>query len=560
MDDRVTQNEEIPFRTQIINKKVEIASRETTPAGCFISKLKNEYKKYTLRATRSKFVRSSYNPIREWLNEFWPCEVGRYYFENCQIDVIFGDEPCDSNEELRRCPTNEKWTDEEYHEWTKSDSGNWTDWSYDINSSSVATVAMKLLEDIPPKERTPHRIVRHFTSLCNESNSEFGLIYGMWDPSRFSEGYHPSHWKSSSHILDEYLKNEKPVKFGQCWIFAEVLVSLFRYLNIPSRSLFIENARSDKGKDGGIDIGFAKKKGRDEYYEYEDYNLNPILDLVNISEDDIGVINSEIADQDIIEVLEVVCKSGEIISPTDCDLRSYVQNGDDMWNFHLFTEVYIPRPDIGKESCWNCLDASPLTETASKDSYQGQKVLGPCPSDALLNNETVVHDFNYFNSSINALYRFWKEQGIVDNKGRHVKIIYPSNIVYGCLTRNCDKRQSKIFIRDPEKSNISLRKDISDQYKPIVEDAYAIYHKFHPFTISVIENKIHISIVNNISSKSVIQVCYLDSKDRILLCDKHIISKIEDYSFPEIVKKTSKISVVLVNTTTRVWWAWVCSN
>lgn len=57
------------------------------------------------------------------------------------------------------------------------------------------------------------------------SNDDCGILEGQWGgPYLFGEP--PSHWSGSHDILLRWLNNDcHPVKFGQCWVFAGVMVS-----------------------------------------------------------------------------------------------------------------------------------------------------------------------------------------------------------------------------------------------------------------------------------------------------------------------------------------------
>ncbi|EFX71341.1 hypothetical protein DAPPUDRAFT_111732 [Daphnia pulex] len=72
--------------------------------------------------------------------------------------------------------------------------------------------------------------------LLEQSDNEgFGLLEGKWEGS-FEDGVCPWVWTGSNKIFEHYLRNgSKPVKYGQCWVFAAVATSIFRALGIPSR-------------------------------------------------------------------------------------------------------------------------------------------------------------------------------------------------------------------------------------------------------------------------------------------------------------------------------------
>lgn len=47
---------------------------------------------------------------------------------------------------------------------------------------------------------------------------------GNWGED-FDGGTAPTKWVGSMKILQKYYKDKKPVKYGQCWVFAGVLTS-----------------------------------------------------------------------------------------------------------------------------------------------------------------------------------------------------------------------------------------------------------------------------------------------------------------------------------------------
>ena len=52
-----------------------------------------------------------------------------------------------------------------------------------------------------------------------------GLLLGRWD-GLYSDGTRPFEWTGSVPILEEYMaKGGRPVKYGQCWVFAGVVTT-----------------------------------------------------------------------------------------------------------------------------------------------------------------------------------------------------------------------------------------------------------------------------------------------------------------------------------------------
>ena len=53
---------------------------------------------------------------------------------------------------------------------------------------------------------------------------EGGLLSGNWSGD-YSGGTKPTHWQGSLKICQQYLETNRPVKFGQCWVFSGILNS-----------------------------------------------------------------------------------------------------------------------------------------------------------------------------------------------------------------------------------------------------------------------------------------------------------------------------------------------
>jgi len=53
---------------------------------------------------------------------------------------------------------------------------------------------------------------------------ELGVVQGNWTED-FSGGTAPVNWLGSEDILNQFIKTQKPVKYGQCWVYAGVLTT-----------------------------------------------------------------------------------------------------------------------------------------------------------------------------------------------------------------------------------------------------------------------------------------------------------------------------------------------
>ncbi|XP_046702172.1 coagulation factor XIII, A1 polypeptide a, tandem duplicate 1 isoform X2 [Silurus meridionalis] len=143
------------------------------------------------------------------------------------------------------------------------------------------------------------KVVRKASSMIN-SIDDNGVLEGSWGGD-FSDGTAPTAWTGSAEILRKYYSTGgKPVKYGQCWVYAGVCNTFLRCLGLPARVITNYCSAHDSGGNLSTDI---------------------VLD-----ED--GSLDSEVSDT--------------------------------IWNFHCWNEVFLNRPDIpGNYSGWQVVDATP---------------------------------------------------------------------------------------------------------------------------------------------------------------------------------------------------------
>ncbi|XP_053309709.1 uncharacterized protein LOC128471755 [Spea bombifrons] len=143
----------------------------------------------------------------------------------------------------------------------------------------------------------PGYVGRVVSSMIN-SNDDDGVLEGRWS-GKFWFGTDPQMWIGSVEILTRWQKKGfKPVKYGQCWVFAGVMCTVLRGLGIPTR--VVTNFASAHDKEG------------------------------NLSVDNIYTV------------------SGKKMSK------------DSMWNYHVWNESWFTRPDLGPAyGGWQVLDATP---------------------------------------------------------------------------------------------------------------------------------------------------------------------------------------------------------
>ncbi|XP_007932882.1 protein-glutamine gamma-glutamyltransferase E [Orycteropus afer afer] len=149
------------------------------------------------------------------------------------------------------------------------------------------------------RRNDPKYVGRVLSAMIN-SNDDSGVLAGNWSGS-YPGGLDPRNWNGSVEILKEWKRsNFKPVKYGQCWVFAGTLNTVLRSLGIPSRVITNFNSAHDTDRNLSVDV----------YY------------------DPMG-------------------------NPLD-------KGSDSVWNFHVWNEAWFTRTDLGPSySGWQVLDATP---------------------------------------------------------------------------------------------------------------------------------------------------------------------------------------------------------
>lgn len=189
------------------------------------------------------------------------------------------------------------------------------------------------------------RVLSAAVNSCDDN----GVLVGNWSDD-FDGGTAPSKWVGSMKILQKYYKDKKSVKYGQCWVFAGILTTVCRALGIPCRP--VTNYSSAHDTHGSLTA---------DYFVNEDG-----------------------------EIME------ELVS-------------DYVWNFHVWNEVWMERPDIvpgGEYGGWQAIDATPQEE--SDDMYR----CGPASVNAIKRGEVLrPYDNAYIFSEVNADKVYWRYNG-----------------------------------------------------------------------------------------------------------------------------------------------------
>ncbi|KFP86420.1 Protein-glutamine gamma-glutamyltransferase 6, partial [Acanthisitta chloris] len=155
---------------------------------------------------------------------------------------------------------------------------------------------------------SPVYVSRVVSAMVN-SNDEKGVVEGKWT-GKYRSGTNPLQWSGSVSILRKWYRTRyRPVRYGQCWVFAGVTCTVLRCLGIPTRVITNFNSAHDK-------------------------NINLSID-------------------------KYVDTSGKTLHLSE----------DSVWNFHVWNESWFIRRDLGSfYDGWQVLDATP--QEKSKGIYQ----------------------------------------------------------------------------------------------------------------------------------------------------------------------------------------------
>ncbi|XP_055955664.1 hemocyte protein-glutamine gamma-glutamyltransferase isoform X2 [Patella vulgata] len=193
-----------------------------------------------------------------------------------------------------------------------------------------------------PVRGNPINIIRQLTALVNASD-DGGVIVGNWSRD-FKDGKSPLTWTGSAPILQEFYINKQPVKFGQCWVFSGVLTTVCRALGIPARS--VTNFSSAHDTDGSVSI--------------------------DIHFDTNGEVDKSLTD-------------------------------DNIWNFHVWNEVWMTRPDLPEGyGGWQAVDSTP------QETSDGVFCCGPASLVAVKRGELgLLYDVPFVFAEVNADIILW---------------------------------------------------------------------------------------------------------------------------------------------------------
>jgi len=116
-------------------------------------------------------------------------------------------------------------------------------------------------------------VSRTLTAMANSSDDD-GVLTGRWTKEWPENCTKPWEWIGSVKIMEDFMRNKRPVRYGQCWVFAGLLTTLCRTLGIPTRT--VTNFSSAHDSDGSmtIDFHFDEKDDPIDYLDDSIWNFH----------------------------------------------------------------------------------------------------------------------------------------------------------------------------------------------------------------------------------------------------------------------------------------------
>ncbi|XP_018414784.1 PREDICTED: protein-glutamine gamma-glutamyltransferase E-like [Nanorana parkeri] len=120
----------------------------------------------------------------------------------------------------------------------------------------------------------PAYVGRVLSAMINNFDDE-GVLEGNWG-TRYTGGIDPIDWSGSVAILTLWRRGGyKPVRYGQCWVFAGVLCTVLRCLGLPTRVITNFDSAHDKDSNLSIDSIYSstgRSMSKDSMWNYHAWN------------------------------------------------------------------------------------------------------------------------------------------------------------------------------------------------------------------------------------------------------------------------------------------------
>lgn len=269
-------------------------------------------------------------------------------------------------------------------------------WRFGQFDEVVVDICLMILNkafdwEIGTKLANPVEIARAISSIVNDCDN-YGVLKGRWD-GKYGDGISPTVWNGSVKILKKYDETRMPVMYGQCWVFSGIVVTVCRALGLPCKS--VTNFASAHDTDGSC------------------------------TKDYVWIDDPE--------------KPGKL-------KQSDKHTNYSCWNFHVWNEVWMCRPDLPNGfDGWQVIDATPQERSG------GRYACGPCPLAAVKEGDCVMkYDSKFVFAEVNADTIHW----LITSDKKWKKLFTAKHKVGKCIST-----------KNPDDPNTLERIDITSCYK-----------------------------------------------------------------------------------------------
>ncbi|XP_033631824.1 protein-glutamine gamma-glutamyltransferase K-like [Asterias rubens] len=217
----------------------------------------------------------------------------------------------------------------------------WYFGQFEVGILECVVTLMEAANKRPSAYSSPIEISRLLSALVNAPDDN-GILVGNWS-GNYEGGTEPTAWSGSASIFEEFIRTGQPVCYGQCWVFGGLLSTALRTIGIPGRTITNFNSAHDADANCLLDYHF-------------DADGNPL------------------------------------------------DNDDSVWNFHVWNDAWMARPDLPKGyGGWQAVDSTP--QELSDYVFR----TGPSSLTAIKNGHVYLnYDTKFVFAEVNACKVSWK--------------------------------------------------------------------------------------------------------------------------------------------------------